>query len=512
MKKIFTLLALLASVLTISATDYTDTMIVSINDAVAAGQKATVSMSQQTNGKYEFKLTDFSMTMNGIPMNVGTIDLKDVDGTVANNVISLGTTQQITIEEGDDPNISWLGPLLGSVPVVLRAEQRGNTLYAVIDIHIPSLNIQVVFGGGGYQIPNSGFENYHTATLTSSFGSVSSQEPNAWHSFMSADGLLSWIAGYNPYVAESDSIRPDASGEHSIMIHSLNFGGIIANGTLTTGRLHASSPQAESTDNHTYLDMDSTAVDGNGDPFYTIMNGRPDSLDIWVKFKQGTPNAGHPYATVSAAITDGTYYQDPQDKKYTNVLATAKNNKIESRAFAWQHLSIPFDYIDKDVEGKAILVTISTNADAGLGSEDTLYVDDVSLVYNAGLKSVTFSGVTVDAEDSVKENTYNVNAFSDFDPHQISVKGKGTGAKSKISLSEDHKTVTITVMSGDLKHADTYIFHATGTASGIHNVSSQTEDKITDIYNLNGQEIKEMLPGQVYIVHYASGRVVKLMK
>ena len=67
MKKIFTLLALLISALTMSATDYTDTMTVSINNKIVAGQKATISLNQ-ADGKYEFKLNNF------FPVYGGTAD------------------------------------------------------------------------------------------------------------------------------------------------------------------------------------------------------------------------------------------------------------------------------------------------------------------------------------------------------------------------------------------------------------------------------------------------------
>ena len=252
MKKIFTLLALLTSVLTMSATDYTDTMTVSINNEVVAGQKATISLDQ-ADGKYEFKLNNFSLSMAGQQMPVGTIDLKDVEGSTANSVATLNANQKITIAAGDDPKVQWMGPSLGPVPVILRAEQRGNSLYAVININMKDLGyIQVVFGTGGYQIPNSGFESYHTASMTSLLTNepVSSPEPNAWHSFMSADGSLAGIAGANPYVAKSDSICPGSVGSHSIMIYSCNIFGVYANGTLTTGRLHAGSPFATDPDNH----------------------------------------------------------------------------------------------------------------------------------------------------------------------------------------------------------------------------------------------------------------------
>lgn len=62
-----------------------------------------------------------------------------------------------------------------------------------------------------------------------------------------------------------------------------------------------------------------------------------------------------------------------------------------------------------------MLVTLSTNADAGKGSDgDLLYVDDLSFVYNAGLKAITLTAengevFTVDGVNSeTKEYTATV--------------------------------------------------------------------------------------------------------
>lgn len=53
--------------------------------------------------------------------------------------------------------------------------------------------------------------------------------------------------------------------------------------------------------NHAYLDMSKTDKDNNGDPFYQTINGTPDSVAVWMAFKQSTPNADYPYATLSSA-------------------------------------------------------------------------------------------------------------------------------------------------------------------------------------------------------------------
>ena len=84
------------------------------------------------------------------------------------------------------------------------------------------------------------------------------------------------------------------------------------------------------------------------------MVGRPDSLAVWVKFSQAKANKKHPYATVSAYITDGTRFQDPQDKTYGNVMAKAVNNTIATTGGEWKHRVLPFTYVNDSIDGKAI--------------------------------------------------------------------------------------------------------------------------------------------------------------
>ena len=93
-------------------------------------------------------------------------------------------------------------------------------------------------------------------------------------------------------------------------------------------------------------------------------------------------DSDNPYATISAIITDGTYYQDPENKDYTNVYAKAKNAEIASNGGKWQRIVVPFTIQDNSITPKGILVTISTNAKPGKGNEnDVLYVDDLELIY-----------------------------------------------------------------------------------------------------------------------------------
>ena len=62
------------------------------------------------------------------------------------------------------------------------------------------------------------------------------------------------------------------------MIKASLIWGVVANGTLTTGRLKAGAAVANHPDNHSELDMSNTEKDRNGDPFYQVLEARPDSI------------------------------------------------------------------------------------------------------------------------------------------------------------------------------------------------------------------------------------------
>lgn len=52
----------------------------------------------------------------------------------------------ITIENGDDPDIMWMGPMLGEIPLDMNGKLEGDKLYVTIGIEFMDMNIDVVFG------------------------------------------------------------------------------------------------------------------------------------------------------------------------------------------------------------------------------------------------------------------------------------------------------------------------------------------------------------------------------
>lgn len=527
MKRFFTSLAAAFMALTISATDYNDILSVNVDGVPSTPKETTISVDKNSDGTYNLALKNFILYLGTESMPVGSIFLENVKATEKNGVVTLHTEENIAIQEGDLDGMTWpLVPMLNDVPINMTGELRGDKFYTVITISFMEMNINVTFGNGGYQIPNSDFEQFHKATVKSGKDTYESDEPNSWHSFMSASGFLAGVVGKNTHTYISDDVRPGSTGKSSVKIVSaLALGSIPANGTLTTGQLQAAGLSPEDPGNCAFLDMSNEAVDGNGDPFYTIINGKPDAVKFWTKFKQGTladDKKDFIYATMSAALTDGTRYQEPMDKEYTNVAARAQNATIESNDFAWQELTVPFDYAtyaEKNVQAKAIFVTISTNAQPGVGAikgspePDQIFVDDFELIYNSQLASLKVKGTDVDGfnKDTYE---YNINGEGTIEASDIDAVSDGQGAyvTKTIEPVEGGVKATVTVTSNDLKDIHEYVINIKGATTGISKTETIAGNSAVKMYNINGQRVNNTDRKGLYIIRQADGKTVKVLK
>jgi len=490
MKKIFTLAFFAFAAIVGRAAEYTEPIVVIVNGE-AYEQSVTINV-EQNGDTYDLTLRNFVLDSPDGPMGVGNVAITNVAPTTIGDAVILKTSQRVTITPGDDPSVLfWMADMLPPVPVNMICKLENNHLRCNIDIDLQALLQQVisVTVGKGYQLLNTGFENWHK-----SVGDY--EEPNGWHSFETATGMLASMAGH--HITKSDVAH---SGKASARIFATSIFGIVANGTMTTGRLNAGSMSAIDVANHAFLDMSSADVDGNGDPFYTPLFSRPDSVVAWVQFKQGTPNADNPYATVSAVITDGTFYQDPEDKAYTNVVAKAKYNTIAQTDGAWIRVVAPFEYTENAVEPKAILMTLSTNANPGQGSgDDELLIDDVQLIYNAGLTSLKVKGQDVPAFATDKLNyEMEVEGTVTLDDIVAVADGKAALIDKKMEMKDDVMECQIVVYSGDMGKATTYTILIKQHTTGISNID-RNEVGNHAIYNLNGQRVMKAQKG-IYIIN-----------
>ena len=399
------------------ATDYNGTLTVD-----GASSQATVTINNSGN--------DYTVVINNV-IGIGNIEIT-APGTTSNGLTSVVTNQDIEA---------------GNANLVLAFNQYAMTLNLDINNGGTITNVKFAQDGEltGYQIKNSGFENFK-----------GNGEPIAWHGFNSATGT--WAAMAPGSLTSSDDSH---SGSKSAVMTSGSLFGVVGNGTMTTGRLNAGSTTANDPANCSRMDISDTNTDANGDPFYTVMHGRPDAITFWAKF---VPKNTSYRASMSAIITDGTYYQDPENTTYTNKLATAKD--ITNIASCdWTEFSVPFNYIDKNLTGQALLVTFSTNSTPGGGAKgDVLYIDDVALVYNAAITGITVKGTALEgfAQDVYEYNfeLANGETITDSDIDATFISEHAYLVKKVIETSDCYKVI-VAVISNDLNTVKTYTINYT---------------------------------------------------
>ena len=503
MKKLFTLLLIVTTAVATFATDYNVPITITVN-GVSSEQNAVISVTEN-GGLYDINLKNFILQAGTTTIGVGNVELKGIKPIQDGNATLLLAKQNVKITNGDDPNVRWMGPIFDKIPVELRGKIEGDRLRCYLDIALMGKVIKVAVGNG-YQIANQSFENWHTSI-------DSYKEPNAWHSFETATGGdLAKAAGH--HIEPSTDAHSGSTSARIFAIEMDYFFKVIANGTMTTGRMNAASPiAADATGNYAYVDMSKDDLDVNGDPFYTPLCSKPDSIAAWVKFKQGTPNAQHPYATISAAITDGTFYQDPEVKTSTNVVAKAKNNEIATTGGEWKRISIPFEYTQNTVDPKAILVTISTNADAGQGSDkDEVLVDDIELIYNAKVTGLKIKGQKVsDFKADQTEYTMELNEVITADDIEATVEGKAAHIIKQVEQTEGGYACTIQAIGGDMKTTTSYVVNVKSNATGIDmapRTNAVTNDE-NNWYTLDGRHLNGKPTAKGIYIHNNVKAVVK---
>lgn len=521
MKKLFTIAAFALSSLCMMAEDYSCPLLVVVEGTATPKATQTVSVTPQKDGKYSLTLKNFKMGTQP----VGNIEVNDVDAITCGTTICLSTQQTIQITAGDDASIQWMGPGLGNVPILLKGELNGGTFNAILSISMVDpespLNVRVELGDVENigQIPNSNFEAFHQEKS----GLNKEDQADHWHSFMNCEATMLTSAAKTKHNWQSNDVRPGSTGTSSLEVKSRIIWGQSANGTVTTGRIKAGSTTADDPANCSFLDLSKTDKDKKGDPYYTILTCKPDAIEFWTKFfvgKREESNKDNIYATISAAITDGTYYQDPQDNdKYTNVVATAKNDKIESLDNTWQKLTVPFNYNKTDKAAKAILVTISTCSVPGGGSlsdndgeQDVIKIDDMRLIYNANATSIKFKGEELTEEEGAYYTTFNGEVKnSDL---EVETDSKSAYVTKSIFNTEDGVIAIINIVSNDLKTANRYAILIEGaTTTGINKPQTvTTQSGVKAVYNLSGQQVSGMSKAGVYIVERNDGTTVKVLK
>ena len=259
-------------------------------------------------------------------------------------------------------------------------KQTAFILMSLLATNINSLHAQ-------YQLVNGGFEGAWNKV-------EKGMEPLGWRSLGSCSGAFADRSEAVQFEASLD-VRPGSTDKRSAKFYAAsNFNKALWNGIITTGRLHINSQTtADTKSNYSYTDT----LNSNYNNTFT---GLPDSLTLWVKFQ---PKQENSLAHVSAVLHDNFSYQSQTANELmkSHVVASAEKDYTCGNK-DWQKLSIPFIYNENNTADPAFaLLTLRTNATAGGGdAEDAIWVDDVKMVYNSQLSSLSVNGSVLEGFDS----------------------------------------------------------------------------------------------------------------
>ncbi len=453
---ISTLCLALTAVLALNAQSYSGNIVL-VRNGQTYNQNVTVTVSQGDNGLYNFDLQ--------VPL-FGTMKMYDVYADESNGITVYSAVRDVATN-------------FGNMRTTLFARVTNGMMAA--DVAIPAQNTTMWFNtvGNYFQMPNSDMEDWNSSYTN---------EPNRWHGFKSAGGTFASTSAGIASLGSSNDVRPGATG-HSAVLTAGSFLTIVANGTMTNGKLMAGSYDANSPLNHAEMDK----ANGTND-FYMPLYAKPDKFSVWMKYTQGTANANNK-ASVSVKTFDGNYYQEPVDKTYTNVSGSIVGGAIA--ACDWTHFTFDFDYNSyaaNNAETKAIFVTFSTNGNPGSGSKnDAVYVDDMELIYLGNMTDLRYQGVTIEGWDpDVKEYNMEMAGEPVLDDFTATIEGvSAVLTKSMEQNADGSYRIAISVVSADLQNASCYVINATVPTVKKGDVNNDGEVSIGDVtalidYLLNG--------------------------
>ncbi|MCM1108716.1 MAG: calycin-like domain-containing protein [Clostridium sp.] len=159
---------------------YTDDLVVTINEESTPAQKTEIKVTTNADGTYALALDNFMLGAGEDVLPVGNIVLDNITGEEQDGIVKLNVTRIINIQPGTMEGItedSWLGPMLGDVPVSLVAEMTADKLHCLIDIDMMSTLEQIIKVSFGTPFNGTGIQNV-----------VSSEKAAAY--YYSLDGVL----------------------------------------------------------------------------------------------------------------------------------------------------------------------------------------------------------------------------------------------------------------------------------------------------------------------------------
>lgn len=201
------------------------------------------------------------------------------------------------------------------------------------------------------QLQNGDFESWDNV-------GTAEEEPTNWSSLKTADNL----AGSAPQVLSQDAGR---AGGFCSKLEVKEVFGIQANGIMTNGRVHAEfNPE----NGYVYTDP-------NDARWHTAFTDQPDSIVGWYKYAPQNGDKGK--IEIILHVNQGNL---PYNGTENNMIARAKYEFTAAQA-NWTRFAKAFSYAST-ANPEYILATVTSGDSTVSETGSTLWVDDLSLVYN----------------------------------------------------------------------------------------------------------------------------------
>lgn len=213
----------------------------------------------------------------------------------------------------------------------------------------------------GSNIAQQQFENGDFESWESASGPYI--EPTDWSSIKTSD--VSSLNISAPQVVDRSS---DAhTGSYSLLVENKSVFGIVANGIVSNGRIHADvNPE------NGYV-----FTDGTDGQWNTTFTDRPDSLVGWYKY---TPSGGD-HGKVDVILHTTSSFDFPGDENGPNEVGRARFDMPNATISSWTRFSVPFHYSTSG-SPEYILAVLTSGDSTQAVDGSKAWFDDLELIYN----------------------------------------------------------------------------------------------------------------------------------
>jgi hypothetical protein len=147
--------------------------------------------------------------------------------------------------------------------------------------------------------------------------------------------------------------------------------GIVANGILTNGRVHADLNPANG-----YVFTDASDPRWN-----TPFTSKPDSIVGWFKYQPASSGGITDKGKVEVLLHKTGNGQNPVGNTAQNMIGHARFDMTVSSS-TWQRFSVPFNYSSQDNPDYILVVLTSGDSTSAINGS-IAWFDDLELIYNA---------------------------------------------------------------------------------------------------------------------------------